>query len=132
MGITEFVSRRQRRRNERRAPIHLPPGDTYALQARSYVERFMFSDPLCVSELEETWKLLLDRATSLFAGMLFTLLRIKSCNDDLYLITRRSLVSTADGLSSWRKRKETMTSTRERKGEVRSLNAYYAILPAAP
>lgn len=65
-------------------------------------------------------------------GMLFTLLRIKSCNDDLYLITRRSLVSTADGLSSWRKREETMTSTRERKGEVRSLNAYYAILPAAP
>lgn len=65
-------------------------------------------------------------------GMLFTLLRIKSCNDDLYLITRRSLVSTADGLSSWRKREETMTSTRERKEEVRSLNAYYAILPAAP
>lgn len=63
--------------------------------------------------------------------MLFTLLRIKSCNDDLYLITRRSLVSTANELS-WRKREETMTSTRERKREVRSLNAYYAVLPAAP
>lgn len=63
--------------------------------------------------------------------MLFTLLRIKSCNDDLYLITRRSLVSTANGLS-WRKREETMTSTRERKREVWSLNAYYAVLPAAP
>lgn len=141
MGITEFVSRRRRRRNRRRAPIHLPPEDTYALQARSYVERFMFSGPLCQpSKLEETWKLL-DRATSLFFEQFLTLkrgnafytsLRIKSCNDDLYLITRRSLVSTANGLSSWRKHEETMTSTRERKREVRSLNAYYAVLPAAP